>query len=194
MNDSITTAGLAEATILALALAMDATAVATARSVAGLHRGEAVRLAASFGGFQAAMAAAGWAIGASAARWVAAWDHWIAFALLAAVGGKMIVEAARRGPEAPRPASPLTGRVIVLLSVATSIDALAAGITLPALEAPEVVSVATIGVACFALTFAGAITGRRVGLRGGRFLEAIGGATLIGIGTRILFEHLGRGT
>lgn len=180
-----------EATLLAVALAMDATAVAAARGVVGLRRREAFGLASSFAIFQAGMAALGWAIGARAARWIAAWDHWLAFALLVLIGGKMLVEAFRAGP-APAAASPggLSLRTLLVLSVATSIDALGAGVTLPLRDAPVGVSLALIGAVTFVLGLGGAIGGRALGARAGRSLEIVGGLTLIAIGVKTLIDHL----
>jgi putative Mn2+ efflux pump MntP len=177
-----------EVVVLAFALAMDATAVAAARGVAGVTRAEAVRIGVVFGGFQAGMAAIGWLAGRSAARVIAAWDHWVAFGLLALIGGKMIVEAIRGGEESTHDA--LTWKVLVVLAVATSIDALAAGVTLPVLDAPPVIAIGTIGVVTLVLSVVGAIAGGAIGARGGRALELVGGVALIGIGVKTLVEHL----
>ena len=180
-----------EALILAVALAMDATAVATARSISGSPRRELIILALAFGVFQAAMAAAGWLLGTSAARWVAQWDHWIAFGLLLLIGGKMIVEALRsREDDAVPEPSTLGVRTIVILSVATSIDAFAAGVTLPALAAPPLIALILIGIATFVFSILGGLVGGRLGARFGNKLEVLGGVALIGIGTKILADHL----
>jgi manganese efflux pump family protein len=184
-------ASVLEAFVLAVGLAMDATAVAAARGASGIRRAEALRLAISFGSFQAGMAALGWWIGATAARWVASWDHWLAFALLSLIGGKMLVEAFRRRPEEPagnRP--PLTTRTLLVLSVATSIDALAAGATLPLMDVPVAASVAVIGAATLLFSLAGALGGGALGARAGAKLEVAGGLALIAIGFKILLEHL----
>jgi manganese efflux pump family protein len=177
-----------EALLLALALAMDATAVAAGRAVTGLAKRTALLLAASFGLFQAGMAAAGWALGQSAKGFVEQWDHWIAFGLLSVIGGKMLIEAFRRGPASD--ASELNVRTILLLSIATSIDALAAGVTLPLLSVSPIVALVWIGLASLVLSLLGALVGARLGARGGRGLEVIGGLTLIAIGVKMLIEHL----
>ncbi len=182
--------GLPDALLLALALAMDATAVAAARGVSGLRPGDALRIASAFGGFQGGMAAIGWGLGAWAERWIASWDHWLAFALLALVGGKMLIEAARGHAGDVHRRAPLSTRLLLVLAVATSIDALAAGVTLPVLDAPEVVSIALIGAVAFASSLGGALGARWIGDRGGRALDALGGIALIAIGTKILLEHL----
>ena len=123
---------------------------------------------------------------------MAAWDHWIAFTLLAAIGGKMLWEA-REG----QPAAALAHErdhfgfmVMLLLAIATSVDALAVGITLPMLNAPFLLSLATIGVTTAALSVLALFAGRRFGAALGQRLDAVGGLVLIGIGTKILVEHL----
>lgn len=186
-----------EPLLLAVALAMDATAVAAGRASAGLRRREALLLAASFGLFQGGMAALGWGLGTGAAEIVERWDHWLAFGLLALIGGKMLFEALRPreaddDDAAPAPAA-LGLRTLLLLSVATSIDALAAGVTLPLSGAPVALSVAAIGLVTFALSLAGAFAGAALGARLGRPLEAVGGLLLIGIGIKTLVEHLSAG-
>jgi manganese efflux pump family protein len=179
---------LIESILLAIALAMDATAVATGRAVVGLNRREAVVLAASFGLFQGGMAAIGWGLGASAMGIVERWGHWLVFGLLASLGGKMILEALRSRPDDGSPAL-LSIRTIVVLSVATSIDALAAGVTLPLLRAPVALSLVSIGLVTFALSLGGALGGAALGARFGRRLEVLGGLVLIGIGIKTLLEH-----
>jgi putative Mn2+ efflux pump MntP len=180
-----------EALVLAIGLAMDATAVATARSISGMPRRELVVLAVAFGVAQAGMAAAGWLLGASAGRWVAQWDHWIAFALLLLIGGKMLIDAIRGKDDGEASVPPGLGmRTIAVLSVATSIDALAAGVTLPALGAPPAIALVLIGVATFVLSTIGGFVGGRLGAHLGTKLEILGGLALIGIGTKILIDHL----
>jgi manganese efflux pump family protein len=175
---------------LVLALAMDATAVAAARGAAGIRRSGAWTLAIAFGGFQAGMAALGWVVGAGAARWVAAWDHWLVFALLALIGGKMIVEGWRQSPETDSSPAALSLGTVVLLAIATSIDALAAGVTLPLLGAPIGVSLALIGGATLILSLAGALGGKALGSRVGEKLTILGGVALVAIGAKTLIEHL----
>lgn len=181
-----------EAVILAVALAMDATAVAAARSVSGVARRELLLLALCFGVFQAGMAGAGLALGRTAANWIASWDHWLAFGLLLLIGGKMLIEAVRDdGAVDGAPTTMRLGlRTILILSVATSIDALAAGVTLPTLEAPPVVSLALIGMTSFVLSTVGALVGSALGSQLGRKLEIAGGVALIAIGIKTLVEHL----
>ena len=179
--------------VLALGLAMDATAVSAARGVATpkiLPR-HVLLVAAFFGGFQALMPLLGWLVGSRIGTLVQAWDHWIAFVLLGAIGGKMLWEA-RGGPnEAAAPAKDLYGlKVMLVLAVATSIDALAVGVTLPMLDAPLVLSVVTIGATTAVLSALGLFAGRRFGGLLGKRLDVAGGLVLIGLGVKILVEHL----
>ncbi|MCC6527317.1 MAG: manganese efflux pump [Polyangiaceae bacterium] len=179
---------------LSVGLAMDATAVSAARGLAvpQLRVRHAVKVALFFGGFQAGMPLAGWALGSGVGPYVAAWDHWIAFALLAGIGLKMLHEARQAGgPPEGRSERELFGlRVMLVLAVATSIDAFAVGITLPMLDAPLAVSLTTIGVTTAVLSALGLVAGRRFGALLGRRLDAFGGLVLVALGVKILVEHL----
>ena len=174
--------------LLALALAMDAFAVALTQgcrfrpSAAG-----GVAIAATFGGFQALMPLAGWGIGAVALAYVAAVDHWIAFGLLAFLGVRML--GGHVGDE--EAAHALTGRALLIAGVATSVDALAAGITLPALGVSPWLAAGLIGLVTFAMSGAGVVLGRRAGDHLGEWAERAGGVILIGLGVKILGQHLG---
>lgn len=172
---------------------MDATAVAAAKGLASprVRLGDALRVAFLFGGFQAAMPALGWLLGDRFAARIEAWDHWIAFALLAGIGGKMIHEALSQRDDGPAPPSDTFGwRPLLVLAVATSIDALAAGVTLPLLDVPLVTAVVVIGAVTAALSLAGVYVGRRFGDRLGKKLDVLGGVLLIGLGVKTLVEHL----
>ena len=177
-----------EALLLALALAMDAFAVALTQgarfrpSVAG-----GVAIALTFGVFQALMPLAGWGIGAVAFAYIEAVDHWIAFGLLTFLGVRML--GGHVGEEEAGQA--LTGKALLVAGVATSIDALAAGITLPTLSVAPLVAVALIGGVTFAMSGAGVALGRIAGDRFGTWAERAGGIILIGLGCKILAEHLG---
>lgn len=180
---------------LALGLAMDATAVAAARGLAAPGRLRARHyaiVAVYFGGFQAAMPVLGWLLGRWIGPAVEAWDHWIAFVLLGAIGAKMIHAAWRGGGDRDPTAADraFAPAVMVVLALATSIDAAAAGITLPMFAVPIGVSVALIGVITAVLSAIGLAVGRRAGARFGRRLEVAGGIMLIALGTRILIQHL----
>lgn len=181
---------------LSVGLAMDATAVSAARGCAAgaVRTRDVLRVAALFGGFQALMPGIGWFVGESLGSAVSAWDHWIAFGLLGAIGGKMLWEARggadRTSPVPSAEADLFATRVLVLLAIATSIDALAAGITLPMLGAPLLFSLVSIGVITAVLSALGMLLGQRFGGMLGRRLDVFGGLVLVGLGTKILFEHL----
>ena len=177
-----------EALLLALALAMDAFAVALTQGAKfrpSLRGGAAIAL--TFGVFQALMPLAGWVIGAVALIYVETIDHWIAFGLLSFLGVRML--SGHVGEEEASHA--LTGRALLLAGVATSIDALAAGITLPTLAVAPLVAVALIGVITAAMSAGGVALGRLAGDRWGEWAERAGGVILIALGCKILAEHTG---
>ena len=182
---------------LSVGLAMDAAAVSAARGMAvpRVRVRHAVLVAVFFGGFQALMPVVGWLVGTRIGPLVEAWDHWIAFVLLGAIGAKMLWESrGSKTDDPPRSEDELFGfRVMLLLAIATSIDALAVGITLPMLDAPFALSVITIGVTTAVLCVVGLLVGRRAGAMFGRRLDFLGGLILIGVGTMILIEHLRAG-
>lgn len=177
---------------IAVGLAMDAFAVAiiaglTVANVTGRH---VFRLSFHFGLFQFLMPILGWWAGRQVAAQIRAWDHWAAFALLSYVGGKMLWEAFRR-PEPSQPRSdPTRGLHLVALSLATSIDALAVGLSMALLGVSIWLPSAVIGLVCAALTAIGIGFGRLLGSRFGRGAEIVGGSILILIGVRILLSHL----
>lgn len=169
---------------------MDATAVAAARGLATpnllpRHFG----VAALFGVFHAVMPLLGWLVGSQVGPLVHAWEPFIAFGLLAAVGGKMLWEA-MRGEPVTSAASLYGVRVLLVLGVATSVDALAVGVTLPMLDAPLVLSLVTIGLTTAALSALGLSAGRRFGALLGRRLDVGGGLMLIGLAFKSLAQHL----
>lgn len=177
-----------EAVLLALALAMDAFAVALtqgARFRPGW--GGAIAIALTFGVFQAVMPLAGWGIGVVAFEYIETVDHWIAFGLLGFLGVRML--GGHVGEE--EAARALTGTALLVAGVATSIDALAAGITLPTLGVAPLTAVALIGGVTAALSAAGVILGRIAGENWGEWAERAGGVILIGLGCKILAEHTG---
>ncbi|MHC5079558.1 MAG: manganese efflux pump MntP [Planctomycetota bacterium] len=177
---------------IAVGLAMDATAVSLAAGVS-LQRfgiGPLLRMPLSFGLFQAGMPLIGWLAGVHLFGWIAAWDHWVAFGLLAAVGGKMVFEGAfRRGRSESSPSDPSRGVTLLVLSVATSIDALAVGIGLALLDTPILVPCLIIGGVTVLMSAGGLWFGRRLGLRFGAGMTCAGGRILVAIGVKILIEH-----
>lgn len=177
--------------ILALGLAMDAVAVALVRGAAGEHRiTRALEVGAAFGIAQGILPIAGWALGLAFADWIAPFDHWIAFALLGFLGLRMIREAfSQDGPEAlPRARSHYAG--LALAALATSLDAGAAGLTLPLFGPPVFVSCLVIAGVTAALCIPAYWLGTKLSARFGKAAEIAGGCALIGIGAHILFDHL----
>lgn len=170
---------------LAFGLAMDATAVCAARALGGNAKRELAFLPLLFGAFQTGMAALGWLAGHFAGRYIAAWDHWVAFGLLVIIGVHMIFEAWRGDFDEEGPGS---AALYFGLAVATSIDAAAAGITLPQVPVAPWLSLTMIGTVTAACCFVGFAAGRALGHRVGPRLGILGGLVLIGIGTDILIR------
>jgi putative Mn2+ efflux pump MntP len=176
---------------LAVALAMDAFAVAigTGLVLGRPTRGQTMRLAFHFGLFQFLMPVAGWLAGRTVEAYIRATDHWVAFALLTFVGGRMLWEARRNETEV-RPGDPTRGWMLLVLSVATSVDALAVGFSMAFLQVPIWLPSVVIGIVAFAFTVVGLLLGSRIGRTLGPWPELVGGLVLLGIGVRILVEHL----
>jgi len=153
-----------------------------------LHVKHALRMALFFGAFQAFMPLIGSLAGMTLKEHIVHWDHWIAFGLLAAVGGKMIYESFKIRPDGEN-RDPSNLLVLLVLSVATSIDALAVGITLSLIASSIITAVIIIGLITFALSYLGVYVGKRFGHFFESKIEALGGLILIGIGVKILIEH-----
>ena len=183
--------GIAELFILAVGLSMDAFAVSVCKglSIQKLKPRHAVIVGAWFGAFQALMPAIGWLLGSAFADMIEAVDHWIAFVLLALIGGNMIREALGHEEEDADPS--LAPIAMLLLAVATSIDALAVGVTFAFLRVAVVPAVTLIGVCTFAISAAGVKIGNVFGARYKSRAELLGGIVLVLIGLKILLEHLG---
>jgi len=176
--------------VLAFSMSADAFAAALGKG-STLDRprlGEALRVGLVFGAVEAITPVIGWAGGLAASTYIAAIDHWIAFALLAGIGGKTILDAIRLPREGAKPARHSLG-LLLITAVGTSLDAMAVGVTLAFLAANIMVTAFAIGSATFVMTTIGIILGRVIGEKLGRIAEALGGAGLILIGTRILIEH-----
>ncbi|MDY0397075.1 MAG: manganese efflux pump MntP family protein [Desulfuromonas thiophila] len=177
---------------LAVALAMDAFAVALATAAAlpcvtGRHL---FRLSFHFGLFQGLMPVLGWLAGVRLQQLIAAYDHWVAFALLLWVGGKMLYEAFQPDDgDSPR-CDPTRGLTLVTLSLATSIDALAVGLTLGVLGVSVWWPALVIALVAGAFTLVGMLLGCRIGQLWGPRMEMVGGLVLCGLGLKILLEHL----
>jgi len=176
---------------IAVALAMDAFAVAlgaglTLPKLTGRHL---FRFGFHFGLFQAMMPVIGWLAGVTVRSYIEDFDHWLAFVLLTLVGGKMLWEALHGEDDKPREGDPTRGLSLVMLSIATSIDALAVGLSLAILGVDIWTPALIIGLVAGALTVCGMLLGRRLGQAWGKGVELCGGLVLIAIGIKILLEH-----
>ncbi len=182
---------LATIVLIAVGLAMDAFAVSivTGSVYRELHIKHALRMALFFGGFQAMMPVIGSLAGLGLRAHISPYDHWIAFGLLAFVGGKMIYEAFKI-EAAEKKLDPSNLLILLTLSVATSIDALAVGFTLSLLATSIVVAVTIIGLITFALSYVGISIGKRFGHFFESKIEILGGLILIAIGLKILIGHV----
>ncbi|RFA12926.1 hypothetical protein B7R21_08730 [Subtercola boreus] len=179
--------------LIAVGVSADAFAVALTKGVhmRRFNPRHALIIALTFGAFQAVMPLIGWLLASQFARYIIGVDHWIAFGLLFLIGSKMIWEAITGGGGNAPDSDQLQVRALLLLALATSIDALAVGITFAFIDVSILPAVALIGLTTAVFAFAGVVVGRRVGARLGRPAEIVGGLVLIGIGTRILLDHLG---
>lgn len=180
--------------LIALALAMDAFAVSIASGIAikKLRIGHALTIALWFGFFQAIMPLIGWLGGVSLRDLLSSVDHWVVFGLLLFIGLKMIWEAFQIEP-IEKESNPLDIRILFALSLATSIDALATGVSFALLGMPVALPVVIIGVVTFILSFAGVWIGDRGGHFFGKKMEIVAGIILIAIGARVLISHLAAG-
>lgn len=187
--------GFVEVFLIAVGLSMDAFAAAICKGLAmpRLRMGQAAIIAVFFGGFQALMPIVGYLLGSQFQSLIAPIDHWIAFLLLAFIGGKMLFDAVRGEGDNDDAATSgaLDLREVAMLAVATSIDALAVGITFAFLQVDIATSVAQIGVVTFVLSLIGVAVGHAFGARFEKPATIAGGVVLILIGCKILFEHLG---
>lgn len=176
---------------IAFVLAMDAFAVAVTSGVLikRLHIGYAIKIALSFGLFQAIMPLLGWLAGTTIRPYIASLDHWIAFVLLTGIGAKMIYESRVMKAE-ERSSDPMGFVTLFVLSLATSIDALAIGITFATLDVVIWTPITIIGLVTFAISFGGVYIGDHFGHFFEERIEMVGGLVLIGIGIKILVEHL----
>jgi putative Mn2+ efflux pump MntP len=180
---------------IAIAMAMDTFAVAIGLSLSrqGLDGRQRFRLAFHFGLFQFLMPVLGWIAGRTLLSAIESFDHWIAAGLLVFVGGKMIVEFIRQDDKDEAKNGDVTrGGSLVVLSLATSMDALAVGLSFGALGVPVVYPAVIIGVVTFIITMIGTLIGPVLGKLVGRWAELGGGLVLLAIAVKILVEHLGK--
>ncbi|MCF0150627.1 MAG: manganese efflux pump [Firmicutes bacterium] len=188
--------GFFEILAIGVALSMDAFAVSVCKglSMRKIDYRYSFIIALYFGGFQALMPALGWIGGSYFKQIIESYDHWIAFLLLAYIGGKMLWDATHPDEDEVTEKAdrlPVDHKELLVMAVATSIDALAVGIAL-AIEDVNILSAATIiGITTFCLSFVGVAVGNRFGSKYENKATALGGLVLIGIGIKILSEHLG---
>jgi putative Mn2+ efflux pump MntP len=177
--------------VIALGLAMDAFAVSitSGLTIKKLKIKHAFKIALFFGLFQAFMPIVGWLAGLSLRDFIVSIDHWVAFILLAFIGCKMIYESIKM-ESTERKINPLNTYILLMLSLATSIDALAIGISFAFLTISIVTPVIIIGIVTFLLSFFGVFVGNKSGHFFEGKIEIIGGIILVGIGIKILIEHL----
>ena len=182
---------MVEIFLIAVSLALDAFAVSVSSGIAipGFGWKQAVKMGLWFGTFQFAMPLAGWLLGSSVSGYIEAVDHWVAFGLLALIGGRMAWGAIRGGGDEEEAPADLSAKRLCLLAIATSIDALAVGVSMAFMSVPVLLSAVVIGVVAFVLSVVGGLAGRRLGALFQRRAELVGGLVLVGIGLKILIEH-----
>lgn len=180
---------------MGVGLAMDAFAVSICKGLAmrKVNKKQALVIGLFFGGFQALMPFIGWLLGTSFEQYITSVDHWIAFGLLAYIGGKMIYEAIKpdEEDEIGELDQPLDIKQMFILAIATSIDALAVGITFAFLNYPVIPAITIIGITTFVISIGGVYIGNFFGTKYKKKAEIAGGVILILIGLKILLEHLG---
>ena len=176
---------------IAIGLAADAFAVSVSSGaiIEKLRLRHAMVIAVFFGFFQGLMPWIGWSVGSLASELIQEIDHWLAFGMLGFIGGKMIYESRKLEEEMEKPVNPLNIYVLFYLAIATSIDALAVGVTFSFLNVSIVEPVIVIGIITFLFSLAGTYIGEFFGHVFEDKIELVGGLILIGIGTKILIEH-----
>ncbi len=184
---------MSPATIILLAVALSVDAFSVAIGIGATNNKKSWmpvwRLSLSFGLFQFAMPLIGWLAGSTVVEIIAGFDHWITFALLVFIGGKMIMEGFEKEKDGEK-ADQTLGWPLLMLSIATSIDALAVGFSFSLLKTPILFPAVVIGVVCFGMTAIGMVFGKWLAKLFGRKVEIFGGLVLIAIGVKILAEHL----
>ena len=182
--------------LMGVGLSMDAFAVSVCKGLAmrRVNKKQAFVIGLFFGGFQALMPLLGWSLGIQFEQYITSIDHWIAFILLGFIGGKMIVEAVKPDDESVEVKEmdpPLNIKEMFVLAIATSIDALAVGITFAFLDYPIVESIIIIGITTFVISIIGVYIGNFFGSMYKKKAELAGGIILVLLGVKILLEHLG---
>lgn len=178
-------------TIIAFSMSADAFAAAIGKGVV-LQKPKlsyALRIGLIFGGVETLTPIIGWLLGMMASSVIASVDHWVAFAILSAIGGKMLYDGFHHEEVERKESHKLS--ILILTAIGTSIDALAVGATLALLDVNIWLMAAMIGGATFTMATIGVMTGHYIGTKAGRAAEILGGLCLIAIGSKILIEHLG---
>ena len=187
--------GFIELFLIGVGLAMDAFAVSICKglNMKKMNYTQATVIALFFGGFQAFMPFLGWSLGRNFEHYIVSFDHWIAFGLLAIIGGNMIKEALDEDEEEEcgEHHDTLDLKELFMLAIATSIDALAVGVTFAFLKVDIIPAITLIGITTFIISFAGVHIGHQFGSKYEKKAELAGGIILICIGLKILLEHLG---
>lgn len=186
------TAVIIQALLIGVGLAMDAFSVSVSDGIliGRVKLSQAVKIALFFGFFQFMMPVLGYLAGSTFSGVIQGCDHWVAFCLLALIGGKMVYEALTEKEDGDNNANPLSFKTLTILAIATSIDALAVGITFATIATPVILSSLIIGITTFFISFSGVYLGSRCGDIFGNKAEIAGGVILIIIGLKILIEHL----
>ena len=184
--------GFFELFLIGIGLSMDAFAVAICKGLGmeRINKRDTLLLALFFGGFQALMPLTGYLLGSRFASYIERWDHWIAFVLLAFIGGNMIRESREQEEEEIEHGGSIRYRELFTLAVATSIDALAVGVGFAVMQVNIVTAAAFIGVVTFLCCIVGSMLGRQFGLLLGSRAQVLGGVILVGIGLKIFVEHM----
>lgn len=175
---------------VAISLAMDAFTVSIAKGISlkAVKSKQAAKVALFFGGFQALMPFIGWFCGQSFEKYITAFSHWIALILLCGIGGKMLYESFQ-DDEDEEDHDPLNTKSLMILAIATSIDALAVGVTFAFLKVNIFLAIALIGIITFIISYFGVILGNKVGKYFKNYAEIVGGIVLIIIGISIFLQH-----
>jgi manganese efflux pump family protein len=178
--------------LIALGLSADCFAVALSSGISTRNHSwpRILRVALSFGLFQAVMPVIGWLVGRTVIDFISSFDHWVAFGLLGFVGGKMLFESFHHSEEKEKEADISRGWTLILLSVATSIDALAVGLSFAVLDTPIALVSPIIGAVAMVITIGGFLVGKRASKWISKRAETVGGLILIAIAIRILLSHL----
>ena len=181
--------------LMGVGLSMDAFAVSICKglSMRKVNKKQCLVIGLFFGGFQALMPFIGWVLGSQFEQYITSIDHWIAFILLGFIGGKMVVEAIREKDEAVEVGKmdpPLDLKEMFILAIATSIDALAVGITFAFLDTPILEAITIIGITTMIISIVGVVIGNYFGGKYKHKAELVGGIILVLLGVRILIQHL----